>query len=76
MSTRTSGQERRNRLIAIIGVAILAASITLGPYGLLVARTTECVWEICVSNALMYGVGGFVLFVVGLWLLLEFWFRD
>jgi hypothetical protein len=57
-------------------VALLGASITLGPYGLLVARTTECVWEICVSNALIYGVGGFVLFVVGLWLLLEFWFRD
>jgi hypothetical protein len=24
----------------------------------IVARTIECVWEICVSNALMYGVGG------------------
>ncbi len=70
MSTHTSAQTRRNRLIAIIGVAILGVSITLGPYGLLVARTTECVWEICVSNALMYGLGGFVLFVVGLWFLL------
>jgi hypothetical protein len=76
MSTHTSAQTRRNRAIAIVGVALLGASITLGPYGLLVARTTECVWEICVSNALIYGVGGFVLFVVGLWLLLEFWFRD
>jgi len=76
MSTHTSAQTRRNKLIAIIGVALLGISITFGPYGLLVARTTECVWEICVSNALMYGVGGFVLFVVGLWLLLEFWFRD
>jgi hypothetical protein len=76
MSTRTSAQTRRNRLIAMVGVALLGVSITLGPYGLLVARTTECVWEICVSNALMYGLGGFVLFVVGLWLLLEFWFRD
>jgi hypothetical protein len=77
MSTNTSAQTtRRNKLIAIIGVALLGVSITLGPYGLLVARTTECVWEICVSNALMYGVGGFVIFVVGLWLLLEFWFRD
>ena len=76
MSTTTPAQTRRNRIIAIVGVALLGASITLGPYGLLVARTTECVWEICVSNALIYGVGGFVLFVVGLWLLLEFWFRD
>ena len=76
MSTTTPAQTRRNRIIAIVGVALLGASITLGPYGLLVARTTECVWEICVSNALMYGVGGFVIFVVGLWLLLEFWFRD
>jgi hypothetical protein len=40
-----------------VGVALLAVSITLGPSGLLVARTTECVWEICVSNALMYGLG-------------------
>jgi hypothetical protein len=54
MSTGTSTQTRRNKLIALIGVALLAASITLGPYGLLVARTTECVWEICVSNALMH----------------------
>ena len=37
-------------------MAILGVSITLGPYGQLVARTTECVWEICVSNALMYGI--------------------
>ena len=51
MSTRTSAQIRRNRLISIIGVALLGVSITLGPYGLLVARTTECVWEVCVSNA-------------------------
>jgi hypothetical protein len=76
LTTRTSTQRRRNRIIAIIGVVLLGISITLGPYGLLVARTTECVWEICVSNALMYGVGGFVIFVVGLWFLLEFWFRD
>jgi hypothetical protein len=75
-TTRTSTQSRRNRIIAIAGVALLGISITFGPYGLLVARTTECVWEICVSNALMYGLGGFVIFVVGLWLLLEFWFRD
>ena len=75
MSTCTSTQ-RRNRLIAMVGAVLLGVSITLGPYGLLVARTTECVWEICVSNALMYGVGGFVIFFVGLWLLLEFWFRD
>ena len=61
-TTHTSAQTRRNRLIAIIGVAILGVSITHGPYGLLVARTTECVWEICVSNALMYGMGGFVIF--------------
>src|SRR3712207_8817857 len=49
------------RSIAIAGVALLGVSITIGPSGLLVARTTECVWEICVSNALMYGLGGFVL---------------
>jgi hypothetical protein len=61
----------------MVGVAIFwGVSITLGPYGLLVARTIECVWEICVSNALMDGLGGFVLFVVGLRLLLEFWLRD
>ena len=78
MSTRTSAQKtrRRNRIIAIVGVALLGVSITLGPSGLLVARTTECVWEICVSNALIYGVGGFVLFFAGLLLLLEFWLRD
>ena len=77
MSTRTSAQtRRRNRIIAIVGVALLGVSITLGPSGLLVARTTECVWEICVSNALIYGLGGFVLFFAGLWLLLEFWLRD
>ena len=76
MSTHTSAQIRRNRLIAIVGVALLGVSITLGPYGLLVARTTECIWEICVSNALIYGLGGFVIFFAGLWLLLEFWFRD
>jgi hypothetical protein len=76
MSTYASAQTRRNKVIAIVGVALLAVSITLGPSGLLVARTTECVWEICVSNALMYGLGGFVLFFVGLWLLMEFWFRD
>jgi hypothetical protein len=46
-TTRTSAQTRRNRLIAMVGVAILGVSITLGPYGLLFARTTECVWEIC-----------------------------
>jgi hypothetical protein len=46
MSTTTPAQTRRNRLIAIIGVALLGVSITLGPSGLLVARTTECVWEI------------------------------
>jgi len=44
MSTTTPAQTRRNRLIAIIGVALLGVSITLGPSGLLVARTTECVW--------------------------------
>lgn len=76
MSTTRTSTQTRNRLIAIVGVALLGVSITLGPYGLLVARTTECVWEICVSNALMYGLGGFVIFFVGLWLLLEFWFRD
>ncbi len=76
MSTTTPAQTRRNRIIAIVGLALLGVSMTLGPYGLLVARATECVWEICVNNALMYGVGGFVIFVVGLWLLLEFWFRD
>ena len=77
MSTRTSDQtRRRNRIIAITGVPLLGVSMTLGPSGLLVARTTECVWEICVSNALIYGVGGFVLFFAGLWLLMEFWLRD
>ena len=76
MSTTRTSTQTRNRLIAIVGVALLGVSITLGPYGLLVTRTTECVWEICVSNALMYGLGGFVIFFVGLWLLLEFWFRD
>jgi hypothetical protein len=77
MSTTTPAQtRRRNRIIAIVGVALLGVSMTLGPSGLLVARTTECVWEICVSNALMYGLGGFVLFFAGLWLLMEFWFRD
>jgi hypothetical protein len=63
-------------LTSRLGVKIVASKIGTLVYGLLVARTTECVWEICVSNALMYGLGGFVLFVVGLWLLLEFWFRD
>jgi uncharacterized membrane protein YqgA involved in biofilm formation len=75
MSTRASPQTR-NRLIAIIGVAIIGVGITLGPYGLLVARETECVWEVCISNALIYGLGSVVTFVIGLWLLLEFWLRD
>jgi hypothetical protein len=44
MSTYASAQTRRNKVIAIVGVAPLAVSITLGPSGLLVARTTECVW--------------------------------
>jgi len=57
MSTRTSAQtRRRNRIIAIVGVDLLGVSMTLGPSGLLVARTIECVWEICVSNALIYMV--------------------
>jgi hypothetical protein len=68
--------QRRNRLIAVVRAVLLGVGITLGPSGLLVARETECVWKICVSNALIYGLGSVVTFVIGLWLVLEFWLRE
>lgn len=73
---KVNADARRNRKLAWAGLAVVAAGLTLGPYGLLIARATECVWEVCVSNALIYGLGSAVAVIVGLFLLLEFWLRD